>query len=96
MFVIFYFAQSCNDAERDVGISAQQTTDLHTALAAKLYLEKTIPDRCFKVSCGLMSTEEVMSLDGRTVEMYQDFIEEHKERIARTGCSGFGGCLNDN
>ncbi|CAG68995.1 hypothetical protein ACIAD2196 [Acinetobacter baylyi ADP1] len=76
-----YTAQSFDDSNGDISISSQFTTNLMTALSAKIYFEKTMSNRNFRVICGLMTTEQVMGMDGKVNEELQDFIDQHKARL---------------
>ncbi|QJF39942.1 hypothetical protein [Acinetobacter baumannii] len=78
----YYFAQSFDDSENEIGTSSQFYFDLKDALIAKLYFEKTMPKRRFKINSGVMSTQGLMGLDGRTSEHFQELVDAHKERLA--------------
>ncbi|WP_436462963.1 hypothetical protein [Acinetobacter seifertii] len=78
----YYFAQSFNDLENEISTSSQFYFHLKDALIAKLYFEKTMPKRRFKINSGLMTTKGLMELNGRTSEHFQDLVDDHKERLA--------------
>ncbi|MBV6575965.1 hypothetical protein JL978_02805 [Acinetobacter baumannii] len=78
----YYFAQSFDDSENEIGTSSQFYFDLKDALIAKLYFEKTMPKRRFKINSEVMSTQGLMGLDGRTSEHFQELVDAHKERLA--------------
>lgn len=78
----YYFAQSFDDSENEISTSSQFCFNLKDALIAKLYFEKTMPKRRFKIHSGVMTTEGLMKLDGRTSEHFQVLVDAHKERLA--------------
>ena len=41
-----------------------------------------MPKRRFKIHSGVMTTEGLMKLDGRTSEHFQVLVDAHKERLA--------------
>ncbi|BFM72052.1 hypothetical protein JUNP496_1744 [Acinetobacter baumannii] len=41
-----------------------------------------MPKRRFKINSGVMSTQGLMGLDGRTSEHFQQLVDAHKERLA--------------
>ncbi|MCR4532489.1 hypothetical protein [Acinetobacter venetianus] len=77
-----YFATSFDDKERDIPTSSSFAFDLLDALIAKLYFEKTMPDRNFRIQCHVLSTAGMLSVDGKTADFFQDLIDAHKDRIA--------------
>ncbi|EPC7284371.1 hypothetical protein ACVBWA_001292 [Acinetobacter baumannii] len=78
----YYFAQSFDDSEDEISTSSQFYFNLKDALIAKLYFEKTMPKRRFKIHSGVMSTQGLMKLDGRTSEHFQELVDAHKKRLA--------------
>ncbi|WP_374856326.1 hypothetical protein [Acinetobacter baumannii] len=78
----YYFAQSFDDSENEITTSSPFYFNLKDALIAKLYFEKTMPKRRFKIHSGVMSTQGLMKLDGRTSEHFQGLVDAHKERLA--------------
>ncbi|MFW2023299.1 hypothetical protein [Acinetobacter baumannii] len=78
----YYFAQSFDDLEDEISTSSQFYFNLKDALIAKLYFEKTMPKRRFKIHSGVMSTQGLMKLDGRTSEHFQELVDAHKKRLA--------------
>ncbi|EPG4406636.1 hypothetical protein PC865_002693 [Acinetobacter baumannii] len=78
----YYFAQSFDDSENEITTSSAFYFNLKDALIAKLYFEKTMPKRRFRIHSGVMSTQGLMKLDGRTSERFQELVDAHKERLA--------------
>ncbi|MGU2619209.1 hypothetical protein ACVH7T_04590 [Acinetobacter baumannii] len=78
----YYFAQSFDDSENEITTSSALYFNLKDALIAKLYFEKTMPKRRFRIHSGVMSTQGLMKLDGRTSERFQELVDAHKERLA--------------
>ncbi|WP_206461525.1 hypothetical protein [Acinetobacter baumannii] len=78
----YYFATSFDDSENEITTSSAFYFNLKDALIAKLYFEKTMPKRRFKIHSGLMTTKGLMDLDGRTSEHFQELVDAHKERLA--------------
>ncbi|HHP8034467.1 TPA: hypothetical protein ACSIR4_003413 [Acinetobacter baumannii] len=78
----YYFAQSFDDSENEITTSSPFYFNLKDALIAKLYFEKTMPKRRFKIHSGVMSTQGLMKLDGRTSEHFQGLVDAHKECLA--------------
>lgn len=78
----YYYAQSEKNDNQDICITSGWTMSFIEALAAKKALEKEQPKRVFKIIAGVMFTEELMRIDGQTVDYFQEFIDSHKERIA--------------
>ncbi|MFP6818440.1 hypothetical protein [Acinetobacter sp.] len=79
-FCHYYFVQSCDN--ESIATSSSHTPDIFEALTTKVCFEKTMPGRSFKISRGLISTDSLLSMDGRTADFFQGFIDYHKERIA--------------
>lgn len=79
-FCHYYFVQSCDN--ESIATSSLHTPDIFEALTTKVCFEKTMPGRSFKISRGLISTDSLLSMDGRTADFFQGFIDYHKERIA--------------
>lgn len=77
----YYFAQSFDDSENEITTSSSFYFNLKDALIAKLYFEKTMPKRRFKIHSDLMTTQGLMQLDGRTSEHFQELVDAHKERL---------------
>ncbi|MFX4672155.1 hypothetical protein ABTB51_10225 [Acinetobacter baumannii] len=77
----YYFAQSFDDSENEITTSSAFYFNLKDALIAKLYFEKTMPKRRFRIHSGVMSTQGLMKLDGRTSECFQELVDAHKERL---------------
>ncbi|MEF3814067.1 hypothetical protein [Acinetobacter baumannii] len=77
----YYFAQSFDDSENEITTSSAFYFNLKDALIAKLYFEKTMPKRRFRIHSGVMSTQGLMKLDGRTSERFQELVDAHKERL---------------
>ncbi|MFX8422055.1 hypothetical protein ABTL73_20325, partial [Acinetobacter baumannii] len=78
----YYFSQSFDDSENEITTSSPFYFNLKDALIAKLYFEKTMPKRRFKIHSGVMSTQGLMKLDGGTSEHSQGLVDAHKERLA--------------
>lgn len=78
----YYFAQSFDDSENEITTSSSFYFNLKDALIAKLYFEKTMPKRRFKIHSGLMTTKGLMNLNGRTSDHFQNLVDAHKERLA--------------
>ncbi|EHU3266953.1 hypothetical protein AYA92_RS19370 [Acinetobacter baumannii] len=78
----YYFATSFDDSENEITTSSAFYFNLKDALIAKLYFEKTMPKRRFKIHSGLMTTKGLMDLDGSTSEKFQALVDAHKERLA--------------
>jgi len=78
----YYFAQSFDDSENEISTSSQFYFNLKDALIAKLYFEKTMPKRRFKINSGVMTTKGLMKLNGRTSDHFQELVDAHKERLA--------------
>lgn len=78
-FCHYYHVQSCDN--ESIAMSSSYTPDIFEALITKVCFEKTMPGRSFKISCGLVSTDSLLSMDGRTADFFQEFIDYHKERI---------------
>lgn len=78
-FCHYYFVQSCDN--ESIATSSSHTPNIFEALITKICFEKTMPGRSFKISRGLVSTDSLLLMDGRTADFFQDFIDYHKERI---------------
>lgn len=78
----YYFATSFDDSENEITTSSAFYFNLKDALIAKLYFEKTMPKRRFKIHSGLMTTKGLMNLNGRTSDHFQALVDAHKERLA--------------
>lgn len=79
-FCHYYYVHSCDD--ESIATSSSYTPDIFEALTTKVCFEKTMPGRSFKISRGLVSTDSLLLMDGRTADFFQGFIDYHKERIA--------------
>ncbi|KAF1027101.1 MAG: hypothetical protein GAK29_00907 [Acinetobacter bereziniae] len=78
-FCHYYYVQSCDD--KSIAMSSSHTPDIFEALITKVCFEKTMPEREFKIERGLIHTDSILSMDGRTADFFQEFIDYHKERI---------------
>lgn len=78
-FCHYYLAQSCDD--QSAITSSSHTPNIFEALITKICFEKTMPGRNFKIERGLLSTDSILAMDGRTADFFQEFIDYHKERI---------------
>ncbi|EOH6306172.1 hypothetical protein ACMAV5_000285 [Acinetobacter baumannii] len=78
----YYMATALDESDQGISMSSEWFIDLLDAISAKQYFSKTCPGRKVEIRSGVVSTEDLMALDGRTSDCYQALIDAHKERLA--------------
>ncbi|AXG84713.1 hypothetical protein ACN4J7_002198 [Acinetobacter baumannii] len=78
----YYMATALDESDQGISMSSEWFIDLLDAISAKQYFSKTYPGRKVEIRSGVVSTEDLMALDGRTSDCYQALIDAHKERLA--------------
>lgn len=77
----YYFCESFDDGPTETPTSSSFTFNLTRALAARIHFTKIMPNRKFRISCGLLTTNGLLSMDGNESNM-QELINNHKARLA--------------
>ncbi|HIC8879442.1 TPA: hypothetical protein ACW7YJ_001180 [Acinetobacter baumannii] len=78
----YCMATALDESDQGISMSSEWFIDLLDAISAKQYFSKTCPGRKVEIRSGVVSTEDLMALDGRTSDCYQALIDAHKERLA--------------
>lgn len=76
-----FIVKSLRTPENREGISSPYYFSIVEAMTAKAKFEMLHPKREFSLERKLMSANNLMALDGRTIDFFQDFIDEHKARL---------------
>lgn len=77
----YYIAKDMKP-DHPVGMSSQCFFDIKDAIAARVHFQKIMPEREFKVLKNLMTTENLLEMDGNTEGSFQLLVDKHKARLA--------------
>lgn len=76
-----YYVAKDIKTEHPVGMSSQAFFDLKDAIAAKGHFSKIMPERDFQVFNHLITTENLLEMDGNTEWTFQLLVDKHKVRL---------------